>query len=49
MIKNSDWIVDLGPDGGDSGGKVVATGTPAQIASNPKSYTGQHLARFMKR
>jgi excinuclease ABC subunit A len=49
VIKNSDWIVDLGPDGGDSGGKVVATGTPAQIASNPKSYTGQHLARFMKR
>jgi excinuclease ABC subunit A len=49
VIKNSDWIVDLGPDGGDNGGKVVATGTPAQIASNPKSYTGQHLARFMKR
>jgi excinuclease ABC subunit A len=49
VIKNSDWIVDLGPDGGDNGGKVVATGTPVQIASNPKSYTGQHLAKFMKR
>lgn len=49
VIKNSDWIVDLGPEGGDKGGQVVATGTPAQIANNPKSYTGQHLARFMKR
>ncbi|HXV50678.1 MAG TPA: excinuclease ABC subunit UvrA [Nitrosopumilaceae archaeon] len=49
MIKNSDWIVDLGPDGGDNGGQVVATGTPEQIANNPKSYTGQHLKKFMKR
>ncbi|MBM3894948.1 MAG: excinuclease ABC subunit UvrA [Thaumarchaeota archaeon] len=49
VIKNSDWIVDLGPEGGDNGGKVVATGTPSQVASNPKSYTGQHLAKFMKR
>ncbi|MGQ0376726.1 MAG: excinuclease ABC subunit UvrA, partial [Nitrososphaerota archaeon] len=49
VIKNSDWIVDLGPEGGDNGGQVVATGTPVQIANNPKSYTGQHLAKFMKR
>ncbi|MEX0657292.1 MAG: excinuclease ABC subunit UvrA [Nitrosopumilaceae archaeon] len=49
VIKNSDWIIDLGPEGGDNGGQVVATGTPAQIANNPKSYTGQHLKKFMKR
>ncbi|MBI2006072.1 MAG: excinuclease ABC subunit UvrA [Nitrosopumilales archaeon] len=49
VIKNSDWIIDLGPEGGDSGGQVVATGTPEQIANNPKSYTGQHLKKFMKR
>ncbi len=49
VIKNSDWIIDLGPDGGDNGGSVVATGTPVQIANNSKSYTGQHLAKFMKR
>jgi excinuclease ABC subunit A len=49
VIKNSDWIIDLGPDGGDNGGRVVATGTPLQIANNSKSYTGQHLAKFMKR
>ncbi|MBM3896152.1 MAG: excinuclease ABC subunit UvrA [Thaumarchaeota archaeon] len=49
VIKNSDWIVDLGPDGGDNGGQVVATGTPEQITNSPKSYTGQHLKKFMKR
>ncbi|MEK6966166.1 MAG: excinuclease ABC subunit UvrA [Thermoproteota archaeon] len=49
VIKNSDWIIDLGPEGGDNGGQVVATGTPEQIANNPKSYTGQHLKKFMKR
>jgi excinuclease ABC subunit A len=49
VIKNSDWIIDLGPEGGDSGGQVIAIGTPEQIANNPKSYTGQHLKKFMKR
>ncbi|MEK6962359.1 MAG: excinuclease ABC subunit UvrA [Thermoproteota archaeon] len=49
VIKNSDWIIDLWPEGGDNGGQVVATGTPEQIANNPKSYTGQHLKKFMKR
>lgn len=49
VIKNSDWVIDLGPEGGDKGGEVVATGTPIQIANNKKSYTGQHLATFMKR
>ena len=47
VIKNSDWIIDLGPEGGDKGGQVVAAGTPAQVASNPKSYTGQYLKKIL--
>jgi len=48
VIKNSDWIIDLGPEGGDGGGTVVAHGTPEQVAQNPKSYTGQYLKRILK-
>ena len=48
VIKNSDWIIDLGPEGGDEGGRVVATGTPKQIARSPGSYTGKYLKKFMK-
>ncbi len=47
VIKNSDWIIDLGPEGGDKGGQVVATGTPEQVAANPKSYTGQYLKKIL--
>lgn len=47
VIKNSDWIIDLGPEGGDNGGRVIACGTPQQIAENPQSYTGQYLKRFL--
>lgn len=43
VLKNSDWIIDLGPDGGDLGGHVVATGTPDQVAKSKNSYTGQYL------
>jgi excinuclease ABC subunit A len=43
VIKSADWIVDLGPEGGDQGGSVVAQGTPEQVASCAKSYTGQYL------
>ena len=43
VVKTADWIVDMGPEGGDGGGEVVAQGTPEQIARNPKSYTGQYL------
>ena len=43
IIKSADWVIDLGPEGGDAGGQVVATGTPEQIATNPASHTGTHL------
>ncbi len=43
MIKSADWIVDLGPEGGDAGGRVVAAGTPEQIARNSQSHTGRYL------
>jgi excinuclease ABC subunit A len=44
VIKTADWIIDLGPEGGDGGGRVVAEGTPEQVAAAPASYTGQYLA-----
>jgi excinuclease ABC subunit A len=44
VIKTADWIIDLGPEGGDKGGQIVATGTPEDVAKNPASYTGQYLA-----
>ena len=47
VIKSADWIIDLGPEGGDAGGYVVATGTPEQIARHRKSYTGHALARVL--
>lgn len=47
VIKNSDWIIDLGPEGGDKGGEVVATGTPADIAEVTRSYTGQYLKKII--
>jgi excinuclease ABC subunit A len=43
VIKTADWIIDLGPDGGDAGGEVVVVGTPEQVAATPRSYTGQFL------
>lgn len=47
VIKNSDWVIDLGPEGGDKGGTVLAEGTPEQIAKNPKSYTGHYLKKVL--
>jgi excinuclease ABC subunit A len=47
VIKTADWILDLGPEGGDGGGRVVAEGTPEQIAANPDSHTGRYLARLL--
>jgi excinuclease ABC subunit A len=43
VIKTADWVVDLGPEGGDGGGKIIAVGTPEQIAANKASYTGHYL------
>jgi len=47
VIKNADHIIDLGPDGGEKGGEIIATGTPEEIASNPRSYTGQFLKKIL--
>ncbi|HET6545411.1 MAG TPA: excinuclease ABC subunit UvrA [Rhodanobacteraceae bacterium] len=49
VIKTADWVVDLGPEGGERGGTIIATGTPEQIAANRSSYTGQFLARALAR
>ena len=49
VIKSVDTIIDLGPEGGDLGGHVVAIGTPEELAKNKKSYTGKHLARVLKK
>ena len=49
MIKTADWIIDLGPEGGDAGGEIVASGTPEKIAATKKSYTGQFLAPVLSR
>jgi excinuclease ABC subunit A len=48
VIKNADWIIDLGPGAGDQGGYVIATGTPEDLAANPDSMTGQYLKRVLK-
>ena len=49
VIKNADWLIDLGPEGGEAGGKIVATGTPEQVAKVKESYTGQYLKPVLKR
>ncbi len=47
VIKTADWIIDLGPEGGDDGGRIIATGTPEEVADNKASYTGQYLDRIL--
>ena len=49
VIKSSDWIIDLGPEGGYNGGKVIAEGTPEHIAKSPKSYTGKYINKHMNK
>ena len=49
VIKVADYIIDLGPDGGDGGGKIVATGTPEQVAKVAGSYTGEFLKKKLKK
>jgi len=47
IIKSADWLIDLGPEGGEQGGKIIASGTPEQVARNAQSHTGQFLARTL--
>lgn len=49
LIKIADYIIDLGPEGGDMGGNIVACGTPREVAKNPSSYTGQYLKQFFQK
>ena len=49
VIKTADHIIDLGPEGGEGGGTVLATGTPEEIAKVPHSYTGQYLKKWLEK
>ena len=49
VIKTADYIIDMGPEGGEGGGTVIAEGTPEQVAENPLSYTGQYVKRYLIR
>jgi excinuclease ABC subunit A len=49
LIKNADYVIDIGPEGGERGGKLVAKGTPEDVAANAKSYTGQYLKKVLKK
>ena len=49
VIKTADWVVDMGPEGGDGGGRVVAQGTPEDVADTPASHTGQYLGKLLRR
>ncbi|MNY71134.1 UvrABC system protein A [compost metagenome] len=48
MIKSADWIIDIGPEGGDKGGNVVFEGTPEELVSSKSSYTAKYLTAHMK-
>jgi excinuclease ABC subunit A len=48
-LKTADWVIDLGPEGGDGGGRIVAAGTPEQVAKVKESYTGQFLTELLQR
>ena len=49
LIKTADYIIDLGPEGGDGGGEIVGVGTPEQIVKNDRSYTGKFLKKYLER
>ena len=49
VIKTADWLIDLGPEGGDGGGRIVATGTPEDVAAAPDSHTGRYLRPYLAR
>jgi excinuclease ABC subunit A len=48
VIKTADWVIDLGPEGGDGGGEIIAEGTPEEVSNNKKSYTGKYLKPYLK-
>jgi excinuclease ABC subunit A len=48
VIKTADWIVDIGPEGGDGGGEIIAAGTPEDVVRAKRSYTGQYLAPYLQ-
>jgi excinuclease ABC subunit A len=47
VIRCADWVIDLGPEGGDKGGEIIGVGTPEQLAQNPRSHTGTYLKRML--
>lgn len=47
VIKTADYIIDIGPEGGDGGGTVIAKGTPEEVAANPASYTGKYIKKML--
>ena len=47
VVKTADWMLDLGPEGGSGGGRIIAEGTPEEVTAEPASYTGQYLARML--
>jgi excinuclease ABC subunit A len=49
VIKRADWIIDLGPEGGDEGGQIIAAGPPEVVMKTPESFTGEHLKRYLER
>jgi len=48
VVKQADWVIDMGPEGGDKGGKVIAQGTPKEVSKVKTSYTGQFLKRLLR-
>jgi len=49
VIKTADWVIDLGPEGGEGGGRIIAEGTPEAVAANPESHTGRYLRPVLAR
>ena len=49
VIKTADYIIDMGPEGGDRGGTVIAKGTPEQVAESPVSYTGRYVKKYLEK
>ena len=48
VVKTADWLIDLGPEGGEKGGEIVAEGPPRVVAKNPRSYTGRYLKPLLE-